>query len=101
MYRKNVALWCGCSIPMGELLDSSAVGSAQLKHTADESILCVRDGNVALPKLLWDFLLTLLQYYLTHSLLFQITTNLTVASEVAGNLFIAVGSLPTVNVNTC
>jgi len=30
MYRKHVALRCGCSVPAGESLDSSAVGIAQL-----------------------------------------------------------------------
>jgi len=33
MYRKNVALQCGCSIPAAEGLDSYAVGIAQLAHT--------------------------------------------------------------------
>ena len=28
-----------------------------LSHVADESILCVKGGDAALPKLLWDFLL--------------------------------------------
>jgi len=33
------------------------VGIAQLlAHASDDSILCVRGGDVALPKLLWDFL---------------------------------------------
>jgi len=37
------------------------VGIAQLvAHAADESILCVRDGNAAVTKLLWGFLLLLL-----------------------------------------
>ena len=58
MYRKNVALQCGCSVPTAERLQSSAVGVEVLvAHTADECILCVRGGDVALPKLLWDFLL--------------------------------------------
>ena len=37
---EKVALWCGCSVPAAEWLDSSAVGCAQLAHAADESILC-------------------------------------------------------------
>ena len=38
-YRKNVALRCGCSVPMAEWLDLSAVGIAQIAHAAGESIL--------------------------------------------------------------
>jgi len=43
MYRKNAALWCGCSVPAAEWLDSSAVSIAQLTLAAgDVSILCMR-----------------------------------------------------------
>jgi len=44
------SVWCGCSVPAAEWLDSSAVGIAQLAHTAGESILCREDGDAALPK---------------------------------------------------
>jgi len=37
---ENVALWCGCSMPAAEWLNSSAVVIAQLAHAADESIFC-------------------------------------------------------------
>jgi len=54
-----VALHCGCSVPAAELLDSFRVAIAQLvSHTADESILCMRGDDAALPKVLWDFLLS-------------------------------------------
>ena len=54
-----VALHCGCSVPAAELLDSSRVGIARLVlHTAEESILCMRGDDAALPKVLWDFLLS-------------------------------------------
>jgi len=44
-------------MPAADRLDSSAVGIAQLvAHAADKSILCMRGGDKALPKLLWDFL---------------------------------------------
>jgi len=43
MYGKNVALWYGCSVPMAEWLDLSAVDIAQLAHAVDECILR-RDG---------------------------------------------------------
>jgi len=35
----------------------SSVAIAQLAHTADESILCVKGDDTAVPKLVWDFLL--------------------------------------------
>jgi len=55
-YSKNVALWCGCSLPTAEWVDLSTVGIAQpVAHAANNSILCMR-GDAALPKLLWDFL---------------------------------------------
>jgi len=52
-------------VPTAEWLNSSAVGIAQLVvHAADESILYVRGSDVALSKLLWDFLLLLLLFCL-------------------------------------
>jgi len=40
-YKKHAALRCECSVPAAELLDSSAVGIAQIvAHAAGESILC-------------------------------------------------------------
>jgi len=33
-------------------------------HAAGEFIFCVRDGNAALPKLLWDFLLSKVKDFL-------------------------------------
>ena len=56
------SVWCGCSVPAAdwaEWLDSSAIVIAQLVHAASESISAVRGGDMALPKLLWDFLLLL------------------------------------------
>jgi len=38
--KENVALCCGCSIPVAEGLNSSAVGIAEPAHAADKSILC-------------------------------------------------------------
>jgi len=71
-YRKNVALQCGCSVPAAEWLDSSTVGIAQVVvHAAEDSILCVRCGDAALPKLLWDFLFSS-NRLLKHRLLLQI-----------------------------
>jgi len=56
-FRKNVALRCGCSVPAAEWLDSPTVGTEQLvAHAADESILCMTSGDVALPNFIWDFL---------------------------------------------
>jgi len=53
-YRKHVALHCGCSIPMAEWLDSSALGIAQLvAHEVDEYILCMMSSCAAVHKLLW------------------------------------------------
>jgi len=51
-----MALRRGCSIPTAELLDSSTVGIELLVAHAAESILCMRGGDVALPKLLCGFL---------------------------------------------
>jgi len=34
------SIWCGCSVPAAEWLDSSAAGIAQLADAAGESILC-------------------------------------------------------------
>jgi len=39
-FMKNLALQCGCSVPVAEWLDSSTVGIAQLAHAVNESILC-------------------------------------------------------------
>jgi len=41
------------------VIDSSALGVAQLElaHAVGESIFCVRGGDAAVLKLLWDFLL--------------------------------------------
>ena len=52
-YRKNVALRCGCSVPVAKWLDSYAVGIAQLAHTVGEFILCREGGYVTRPKWLW------------------------------------------------
>jgi len=35
-----LSVWCACSIPAAEWLDSSAVGTAQLAHVVGKSILC-------------------------------------------------------------
>jgi len=35
-----LSMWCGCSVPAAEWLDSSVEGIAQLAHAAGESILC-------------------------------------------------------------
>ena len=40
IYKENVALWFGCCVPVALCLDLSAVGTAQLVHVMDESILC-------------------------------------------------------------
>jgi len=44
------SVWFGCSVPVVVCLDSSAVGIAQLAHTAVEFIFAVRGGNVAVSK---------------------------------------------------
>ena len=47
MYRTNVALQCGSSVPTAEWLDSSVVGIAQLvAHKAGKCILCHEGGDV-------------------------------------------------------
>jgi len=66
-YRENVALWCECGIPAAEWLDSSTVAIAQLANTADESILCMRGGDAALPNYFGQDLLLLLQLTLNSS----------------------------------
>jgi len=47
------SVWCGCSVPAAEWLDSSAMGIAQLVHTAASLFTAVRDGDAVLPKWLW------------------------------------------------
>ena len=57
-YRDNVALIrCGCSIPAAERW-TRLQWALHSQHTQDASpSFAVRCGDVALPKLLWDFLL--------------------------------------------
>jgi len=63
-YRKNTALWCGCSLPAAEWLHLFTVGTEQLvAHTAIESIPWVRGGDVTLPKIFPDFFLSLHMEY--------------------------------------
>jgi len=44
-----LSMWCGCSVPAAEWLDSSAV-IAQLAHAVASPFSAMRCGNAALPK---------------------------------------------------
>ena len=54
------SVWCGCSIPAAEWLDSSAVGIAQLAQAVGESIFCHEGGDAALPNWLWGGLVLII-----------------------------------------
>jgi len=56
--RENMALWCGCGVPVYELLDSSAVVIAQLEHTVGESILCHEGWRRGFSQITLGFLVT-------------------------------------------
>ena len=48
-----LSVWCGCSAPAAEWLDSSAVDIAELAHVAGESILCREGWRRGSSKWLW------------------------------------------------
>ena len=72
------------------------MGIAQLvADTADESLLCMRGGDMALPKLLWDFLF---EFPTTSSSSFEFEF------ELARSFLISCGTKPSsylINIKIC
>jgi len=62
-YRKNVTLWCVCSILTTEWLDSSVLGIPHLvTHTGGESILCREEWRGCSSQITSEFLIIILHY---------------------------------------
>jgi len=63
-------MWCGCSVPTAEWLNSSAVSIVQLvSHEMDECVLCHEGWRSALPKWLWGGLVVFLNINLYVSII--------------------------------